>query len=69
MKSARLRHKLDGGHRDEKGLWNPAVLTDDETEHLLWVMLEERRRENREKFGGQFTEKNWTKMSKKERQK
>jgi len=69
MKSEQLRRKLGAGHRDEKGLWHPAVLTDDETDHLLWVMLEVRRQENRKKFGGAMFEKNWTKMSNDEKKK
>jgi len=49
-KSANIRRKLDQGYRDESGQWCPAVLTDDETEHLVMVMLEDRREENGHSF-------------------
>lgn len=47
-KSINVRHKLSGGSRDESGTWIPPSLTDDETNHLIFVMMAKIRDENLE---------------------
>tara|TARA_Y100000310_G_scaffold325118_1_gene388106 strand:+ start:86 stop:325 length:240 start_codon:yes stop_codon:yes gene_type:complete len=69
--SADIRKKLvqNPPKRDSTGKVVPMALTDSEQEHMIFSMLAGIREENRKKFGGAFIEKNWTKMSKKERNK
>ena len=68
---ADIRKKLaqNPAKRDSTGKLVPTALTDSEKEHMIFSMLAGMRAENREKFGGAFTQKHWTKMSKKERNK
>ena len=65
----RKKLALNPAKRDSTGKVVPTALTDSEQEHMIFSMLAGMRAENREKFGGAFIEKNWTKMSKKERNK
>ena len=63
----RKKLALNPAKRDSTGKVVPTALTDSEQEHMIFSMLAGMRAENREKFGGAFTQKHWTKMSKKER--
>ena len=52
--------------RDSDGMVMPLALSERETDHVIFVMLAEVRKENEKKFG-KGIQKHWHKMSKKER--